>query len=599
MSDEQKKIIPINYTNREFQGIRKDLLQIAERNYPDTFQDFSQASFGSIMVDNLAYVADQLSFYLDYNVNETFLDTAYQYENIIRHGRTLGFKENGRASTFGKVALYVLVPASPTGLGPDRRYIPIMKKGSTFSSNTGLNYVLTENIDFSEPKTQVIAARSNPTTGAPTFYAIKTYGNVVSGRFGSERVVVGAYERFKTITLSTSNISEIISVFDEQGNEYYEVEYLAQDLIFKEVSNSNYKNDNVPSILKPFLASRKFVVNRSRSSVTLQFGSGKSGETNVVADPAEVAMDVFGKTYVTNTTFDPSRLTKNESMGIVPSDTTLTIRYRATNPTNSNLAVGALNRVTSALMDFEDRNSLSATSASDVISSIEVSNEEPIVGDVTNPTSSEIKRRIFDTFPTQNRAVTQADYENMIYRMPSKFGSIKRCSAQRDPDSRRRNINIYVISEDNFNNLTSTNSTIKNNLKTWMNNYRMLSDTIDVLDAFIINYGIEFVVRPSIGADRFTLVDTCINILRDKYTVEKLFIGEHIDVADIYTTLSGVEGVLSVSSVKIVNKNGSNYSATQFDINENTSPDGSSIIIPKNAVAELKFPTVDIVGKIK
>ena len=599
MSDEQKKIIPINYTNREFQGIRKDLLQIAERHYPDTFQDFSQASFGSIMVDNLAYVADQLSFYLDYNVNETFLDTAYQYENIIRHGRTLGYKDNGRASTFGKVALYVLVPASPTGLGPDRRYIPILKKGSSFSSDTGLNYVLTENVDFSEPKTQVIAARSNTTTGAPTFYAIKTYGNVVSGRFGSERVVVGAYERFKTITLSTANISEIISVFDEQGNEYYEVEYLAQDLIFKEVSNSNYKNDNVPSILKPFLASRKFAVNRSRNSVTLQFGSGKSGESNVVADPAEVAMDVFGKTYVTNTTFDPSRLTKNESMGIVPSDTTLTINYRSTNPTNSNLAVGALTRVKSALLDFEDRNSLSATSVSEVISSIEVSNEEPIVGDVTNPTSSEIKRRIFDTFPTQNRAVTQADYENMIYRMPSKFGSIKRCSAQRDPDSRRRNINIYVISEDNFNNLTLTNNTIKNNLKTWMNNYRMLSDTIDVLDAFIINYGIEFVVRPSIGADRFTLVDECINILRDKYTNEKLFIGEHIDVADIYTTLSGVEGVLSVSNIKIVNKNGSNYSSTQFDINENTSPDGSSLIIPRNAVAELKFPTVDIVGKIK
>ena len=599
MSDEQKKIIPINYTNREFQGIRKDLLQIAERHYPDTFQDFSQASFGSIMVDNLAYVADQLSFYLDYNVNETFLDTAYQYENIIRHGRTLGYKDNGRASTFGKVALYVLVPASPTGLGPDRRYIPILKKGSSFSSDTGLNYVLTENVDFSEPKTQVIAARSNTTTGAPTFYAIKTYGNVVSGRFGSERVVVGAYERFKTITLSTANISEIISVFDEQGNEYYEVEYLAQDLIFKEVSNSNYKNDNVPSILKPFLASRKFAVNRSRNSVTLQFGSGKSGESNVVADPAEVAMDVFGKTYVTNTTFDPSRLTKNESMGIVPSDTTLTINYRSTNPTNSNLAVGALTRVKSALLDFEDRNNLSATSVSEVISSIEISNEEPIVGDVTNPTSSEIKRRIFDTFPTQNRAVTQADYENMIYRMPSKFGSIKRCSAQRDPDSRRRNINIYVISEDNFNNLTLTNNTIKNNLKTWMNNYRMLSDTIDVLDAFIINYGIEFVVRPSIGADRFTLVDECINILRDKYTNEKLFIGEHIDVAGIYTTLSGVEGVLSVSNIKIVNKNGSNYSSTQFDINENTSPDGSSIIVPRNAVAELKFPTVDIVGKIK
>ncbi len=183
--------------------------------------------------------------------------------------------------------------------------------------------------------------------------------------------------------------------------------------------------------------------------------------------------------------------------------------------------------------------------------------------------------------------------------MKSKFGSIKRCSAQRDPDARRRNINIYVISEDSFNNFVATNSTIKNNLKTWMNNYRMLSDTIDVLDAFIINYGIEFVVKPSIGADRFTLVDTCINKLRDKYTTEKLFIGEHINMADIYTTLNEVEGVQSVSSVKIVNKNGSNYSPTQFDINSNTSPDGSSVVVPKNAVAELKFPTVDIVGKIK
>jgi hypothetical protein len=596
MSKNQKKIIPINYTNREFEGIRRDLLQIAERHYPDTFRDFSEASFGAMMVDNLAYVGDQLSFYLDYNVNETFLDTSYQYENIVRHGRALGYKETGRASTYGRVALFILIPASPSGLGPDRRYIPILKKGSSFSSRNGLNFMLTENVDFAAPRTQVIAARTNTTTGAPTYYAIKTYGNVVSGRMGSERITVGAYERFKTITLSSPNISEIISVFDEQGNEYYEVDYLAQDLIFKEISNSNYKNDNVPSILKPFLVSRKFVVNRSRNSVTLQFGSGKSGETNIVADPASVAMDVFGKTYVSSTTFDPSRLTKNESMGIVPSDTILTVTYRTTNPTNSNVSVGAINNVNSSLLDFEDRTSLTDSTVSEVVSSVEVSNEEPIFGDVSNPTS---KRRIYDTFPTQNRAVTQADYENMIYRMPVKFGSIKRCSAQRDPDSRRRNINIYTISEDNFGNLIATNSTIKNNLKTWMNNYRMLSDTIDVLDAYIINYGIDFVVKPSIGVDKFTLVDSCIEVLRARYTSEKLFIGEMIDIADIYNTLSNVEGVLNVTNVKITNRIGANYSSVQFDINDNTSPDGSSVIIPKNAIAEIKYPSVDIKGKIK
>tara|TARA_B100000963_G_scaffold360682_1_gene392520 strand:- start:293 stop:2092 length:1800 start_codon:yes stop_codon:yes gene_type:complete len=599
MAGNQKKIVPIKYTNREFSTIREDLLEIAERFYPDTFQDFSEASFGSLMIDSVAYVADQLSFYLDYNVNETFLDTSYQYENVVRQGRILGYKNTGRASTFGKVALYVLIPASTTGLGPDRRYIPILKKGTSFGTNTGQSFILTENVDFSDSVNQIIAARTNPTTGAPTFYAIKTYGNVVSGRFGTERITIGAYERFKKIALSTQNVSEIISVFDTEGNEYYEVDYLAQDMVYKEVANSNFKNDNTPSILKPFLISRKFVVERDRNTVSIQFGSGKSGETNVISEPASVAADVFGKSYITQTTFDPSRLLKNESMGVVPSNTTLIVSFRKTNPTNSNVAVGALNSVSSVLAEFENRTELADSLISQVVSSIEVSNEEPIVGDVSNPTSNEIKRRIFDTFPTQNRAVTQADYENLIYRMPSKFGSIKRASAQRDPDSRRRNLNIYVVSEDSFGNLTTSNTTIKNNVKTWINNYRMLSDTVDVLDAFIINYGIEFVVKPAIGADRFTLVDACIRALRDKYSSEKLFIGEHIDIADIYTTLSGVEGVMSASMVKIINKIGANYSSVQFDINDNTSPDGSSIIIPKNAVAELKFPSVDITGKIK
>ena len=334
MAGDQKKIVPIKYTNREFSTIREDLLGIAERFYPDTFQDFSEASFGSLMIDTVAYVADQLSFYLDYNVNETFLDTSYQYENVVRQGRILGYKNPGRASTFGKVALYVLVPATTTGLGPDRRYIPVLKKGTSFGTNTGQSFILTENVDFSDASNQIIAARTNPTTGAPTFYAIKSYGNVVSGRFGTERVTVGAYERFKKIALSTQNVSEIISVFDTEGNEYYEVDYLAQDMVFKEVANSNFKNDNTPSILKPFLVSRKFIVERDRNTVSIQFGSGKSGETNVVSAPATVAADVFGKTYITQTTFDPSRLSKNESMGVVPSNTTLIVTFRSTNPTN-------------------------------------------------------------------------------------------------------------------------------------------------------------------------------------------------------------------------------------------------------------------------
>jgi len=598
MADEQKKIVPIDYTHREYEGIRKDLLDIAQRSYPDTFQDFSEASFGSLVLDAVAYVGDQLSFYLDYNVNETFLDTAYQYNNVIRHGRVLGYKYTGAPSVYGQIAMFVLVPASATGIGPDTKYIPVLKRGSRFTSEAGLNYVLIENIDFANPKNPVVAAQINARTGAPTYYAIKAYGSVVSGFFGQEEVVIGSYERFKKVKLGAANIAEIISVTDTQGNEYFEVGYLSQDMIFKEVTNNNYKSDNVPSIIKPYLVSRKFVVERDRNSAFLQFGSGKSGESNVVAEPQRVALEIFGKNYVTDTTFDPTRLSKNENFGIVPSNTTLTVVYRANNPAEANLGVGSLNSVSNALMEFKNRTRLTPSTVQTIMDSLEVNNETPLVGDVRSPDSTEIKRRVYGTFPTQDRAVTQADYENVAYRMPAKFGSIKRCSVQRDPDSAKRNLNMYVISEDNFGKLTTTNSTIKNNLKTWLNQYRMINDTIDILDPFVINLGIEFQIRPKANVDKYTLLDTTIATLAADFATT-LYIGEALYISDIYTRLNAVDGVLDVTKVKIINKTSGQYANTTFDINSNLSPDGSYLIAPANCIFEIKFPTVDIKGKIK
>lgn len=598
MADNQKKIVPINYTNREFSGIRDDLIQIAERLYPDSFQDFSEASFASLMVDMVSYVGDQLSFYLDYNVNEAFLDTAYQYNNILRHGRALGYKFTGRPSTFGKVALFILIPASATALGPDSDYIPVMKKGSSFTSASGLNFSLIENIDFSDPKHTTVVARVDETTGAPSFFAIKAYGTVVSGMYKNETVTVGAYERFKRVRLTTPNVSEVISVFDSEGNEYFEVDYLSQDMVYKEVTNNNFKNDNVPSIIKPFLVSRKFVVDKTRQETFLQFGSGKAGETEVVAEPQTVAMEVFGKSYVTDTTFDPTKLSKSDSMGIVPSDTLLSITLRTTNPTNSNVSTGQLNTVLNANLQFKNQASLVNSKVSAIINSLEVSNEKPITGDVTNPTSAELKQRIFDTFPTQDRAVTQADYENVAYRMPGKFGSIKRCSVQRDPDSEKRNLNFYVISEDSFGNLTKTNSTIKRNLKTWLTQYKMINDTIDILDPYILNFGIAFTIKVVNGADKFTTLNQCVNQLARSYSAGH-YIGEHFSISDIYAELKKVRGVLDVLKVRVVNKTGTNYSGASIDISKNTSPDGNMIAVPKNAIVEIKFPSSDIVGEVR
>ena len=597
MSDSQNKILPINYTHRSYKTIREDLMQIAERFYPDTFQDFSEASFGALMLDSVAYVGDQLSLYLDYNINESFLDTAYQYSNIVRHGRILGYRDTGIASTYGQVSFFVLVPASATAVGPDTRYMPILQRGSRFSSNNGLNFVLTENLDFNNPSNPVVVARVDESTGTPTFFAVKANGNVVSGFFSQESMTVGAYERFLKLKLSTPNVAEIIAVVDSEGNDYFEVDYLAQDMVFKEVANTNFQNDNVPSILKPYLVSRKFVVERDRNNVYLQFGSGKSGESNVVANPQNVALEIYGKSYVTDTTFDPSRLTRNESFGVVPSNTTLTVTYRVHNPANQNVAVGGLTQVANTLFDFKDRASLTETTLQTVINSLEVNNEAPIVGSTDSPTSNELKRRIYDTFPTQNRAVTQADYENIAYRMPAKFGSVKRVSVQKDPDSLKRNLNMYIISQDEFGKLTATNSTIKNNLKTWINQYRMINDTIDILDPFIANMGIEFVVKAQSGANKYEILNSCVEALKVKYA-NPFFIGEAFYISDVYQELKHVRGVLDVVKVKLTNKYGANYSDTIIDINKNLSPDGSYLVIPKNVVVEIKFPSTDIRGKV-
>ena len=598
MAEDQKKFLPIKYTNREFSEIRSDLLEMAERFYPDTFQDFSEASFGAMMIDAVAYVGDQLNFYLDYNINEAFLDTSFQYANVVRHGRALGYKSSGRSSTFGEVTLYVEVPAATAGLGPDTRYIPILRRGTRITSINGMSYMLVENVDFSDSSNPIVVSKVDSTTGAPTHYAIRTKGNVVSGRLGQQNIPVGAFERFRSVGLRDPNIVEIISVFDAEGRQYYEVEYLAQDMIYKEIPNDNFKNDNVASVMKPMLVSRKFTTEYTRNGYTLQFGSGDANETDIVARPQEIAMDVFGKNYITNTSFDPTRISKNTSFGIVPSNTTLYVVYRTTNNTNSNAAVGALNRVSEPIVQFEDRTQLSSTLVNDVISSVEVLNEKPIVGDVTSPSTSEIKRRIFDTFPTQNRAVTQADYENIAYRMPKKFGSIKRCLVVKDQDSLKRNLNMYVISENSFGKLELANSTIKSNLKTWLNNYRMVNDTVDILDPYIINLGIEFVIKLKPGHNRVDVLAKATQKIREMIS-DGFFISESLYVSDIYTKLKDIDSVLDVPSVKINNKSGGQYSPTTFVVNKNMSPDGTQLLCPANGIFEIKFPEVDIRGKVR
>ena len=422
----------------------------------------------------------------------------------------------------------------------------------------------------------------------------------MSGRYNQETIEVGAYEKYKSVRLSNANVSEIISVFDQAGNEWFEVPYLTQDVIYQEASNPNFKNDDVASVLKPRAVPRRFTTVFDRFGVTLQFGTGDESllSEDKVPDPQKVAIEIHGKDYISNTFFDPSNLVTGDRMGLVPSNTTLTVVYRSTNPLNSNVAVGAVNTVDELLLDFEDRVSLDPAKIQDTINSIEVSNEESITGDVTVPNSNELKRRIQNNFATQNRAVTKTDYEALAYRLPHKFGSIKRCMVARDPDSRKRNINMYIVSEDTNGLLTNSNSTIKNNLKTWIAQHKMMNDTVDILDAKIVNIGINYSLRIDSRADKYSVQSAALSELREIYN-EAMYIGEPFYISEIYSKLNRLNGVVDVVDVELIQKFGSAYSSHTFNIEENMSPDGRYLIVPKNVVLEIKFPDQDIRGAIK
>lgn len=594
-----KRNVPIKYTSRDFESIRADLVDYAKRYYPNTFKDFTEASFGSLMLDTVSYVGDIMSFYLDYQVNESFLDTSVEYDNVIRIAKQMGYKFRGAPSTTGMVSIYAIVPANTTGLGPDTRYMPILKR-NTIISSADASFILTEDVRFDDPNNEIVAARQD-SNGVPTSYAIKAEGQVISGQFGVETVSVGAFERFKKVQINISNVVEIISVFDANGNEYFEVDYLTHDVVYKAIPNRDENTrDNAPSIIRPFLATRRFTTEKSANSITLQFGYGSEGEFTApsMAEPSNVVLQRFAKDYVADTAFDPSDLVGTDKLGIGPADTTLTITYRSNNTESANAAVGAVNKIVSPLFEFNDPTISSTTEAVNVITSLECYNEEPIVGSVRNPDVEEIRTQAMNLFPTQNRAVTSTDYEAITYAMPSHFGAVKRCRVVRDQDSLKRNLNMYVISEDATGKLIQSNSALKDNLKVWLNRYRMINDTVDILDAKIVNIGIEFEVVSSEDVNRFEVLDNATQALINKFN-KTMYIGERFYVTDVFTELNKVRGVVDTVNVKLVNKSGGNYSQSTFNIDKYMSLDGRYLSVPDNVILEIKFPTIDIRGTVK
>lgn len=590
----------IEYTSRDFASIKESLVRHVKKYYPESYQDFNEAGFGSLVLDTVAYTGDMLSFYLDYHANESFLETAIERDNVIKLARHLGYKHEGPVSAAGIATFYIFVPADANGSAPDDRYIPVLRKNSTFSSDDGSQFILTEDVRFDKEENEIAVARTNQTTLLPSFYAIKAQGPIISGRYISATVDVGDYQKFLKTRVPISNVVEIISVKDSQGFEYYEVENLAQDYIYRPVINRTSTKKQVESFLRQYYVPRRFVLERDSQNLYLQFGHGSSreeGQDIEIADPSNVILKKTSKPYVSDTSFDPSRLVYSDKFGVVPSNTTLTIVARINEREGISIGSNTLNGVTSAIFDFDDLANLDQEAVSLVRTSLEVNNEEPIVGTTDELAVEQIKKLAYSSYSSQNRAVTKEDYRSLVYRMPKKYGNIKRANVIRDQDSFKRNLNIYVLSTGEDGRLATASETLKENLKIWINDNKMINDTVDILDGKVLNLGINFSIITDSTEDSDTVLSKALINLKRTFATEPNM-GESFFITDIYKSLRETNGVLDVVDVNVFVKNGSLYSTTSIDLDKQKSVDGRYIEIPENVVYEIKYPNIDIKGAV-
>ena len=313
-------------------------------------------------------------------------------------------------------------------------------------------------------------------------------------------------------------MTEVISVIDKNGNEFYQVGYLSQNIVFEAIRNFNQSNiEYAAYIIKPKIAPRRFEVENTFAGVTkIKFGSVSEASinNNEFPDPASVVMEKHAKEYYTDDTFDPNKILDTDKLGVIPPVGQLTIKYRKNDADNVNVPAGALARVSSPIITYKN-SSVPPSIKNKVVETIDADNEEPISGQVKPVLTEELRVRGLNAFASQNRAVTKDDYVSLIYRMAPKFGAVKRANVTRDNTSFKRNLNIFVVSENRNGFLTTTPQTVKENLKTWLNHYRMINDTIDILDGKVVNIGIEFELISKLESNSTDVLNKAIATLQE------------------------------------------------------------------------------------
>lgn len=651
----------LSYVGKDFATLKQNLIEFTKTYFPNQYSDFSEASPGSIFIDQAAAVGDMLSFYQDVQLKESMLVHATERKNVMALAQQMGYKPKVTSPAVTDITVYQLVPAN--GNQPDSRYYLRIKDGMEIESNTNSSIIFrtVDAIDFSSPTDREIEVYERDSTGVPSKYLITKKIKAISAQEVSTTLTMSDDTDYPSITLSDTNIIQIVSVSDSDNIKYYEVPYLAQESIFVEKPNTESNSElYTSSSVVPYILEIQKVPHRfstkvnSDNTIDLQFGSGDvnlSDET-ILPNPKNVGLGLANSVSRLNQSIDPSNFLKTNTFGIAPAGKTLTIKYLVGGGVSSNINQRDLTTI--RRIEFDD-DLLSIpdnllNSYNDTKSSVAVENLIPATGGRGVESIEEIRQNALATFGSQNRAVTRQDYIVRAMSMPERYGSVAKVYVSPDGEidnnspasilsspqniteftnlvdsikglpkqdiqkelvkylgQKKSNlnevnnpfaINMYVLGYDSNKKLTNLNQAVKQNLKTYLGEYRMITDAVNMIDGFVVNIGVDFEIMTYSNYNKREVLTECLAKLQQYFEIDNWTFNKPINISEIELILANIEGVMSVPSVKISNLCGGdgNYSTNRYNIDEATK---GKIVYPSldPCVFEVKYPNKDIKGR--
>jgi len=615
----------VKYLNKDFAQFRQNLITFAKQYFPNTHNDFNESSPGMMFIEMASYVGDVLSYYADQQFRESVLSTAQEEANVLMLSQLYGYKPKLNAPAIVKLDVYQLIPAIGTGTNalPDYRYALSLQGNMQVQSENGTKFRTLQPVDFSFSSSfdpTDISVYEIDNSGNVQYYLFKKQVQAISGEVKTSTFTFGDPKSYDKIVLPETNVLDVVSVTDDDGNTWYETDYLAQDTIFEDIANipfndptlSQYRS-TVPYILKLRRTPRRFVTRlRADNRMELQFGSGISSDADeeIIPNPKNVGMGLDYLARTTTSNIDPGNFLYTSTYGLAPNNVVLTVQYTIGGSITDNVSVNTITTIDT--VTYNSDTEVYELDLSFVKSSVAVNNPEPATGGKTRDSIESIRQNALANFAAQNRAITREDYIARSYSMPAKYGSVAKAyiigDAQQDTNDRdyprdtisnQLALNLYVLSYDSSKNLIAPNEAIRENLRTYLSNYRMLTDAINIKTAYVVNIGIEFEVIPTPNSNSNEVLLRCVNRLKQMFDNDRMQVNGPISISNIISEIDRLEGVQSVPRLEIINLFDMNkgYAGNVYDIASATK---NGIVYPSldPCIFEIKYPNSDIKGRV-